>query len=146
MTTSAPRLRLVPSAVAVVFDEAGRVLLTRRADNGRWCLPSGEMEVGESVEEAAVRETREETGLFVVADKPVGVYSRPHPYYAAKGKHVLAFVFLCRVVGGTLGVTNETTEFGWFAPDALPTDIVPTHPQRIDDAVAVRAGGGFCVR
>ena len=142
----AAALRLVPSAVAVVFDPQGRVLLTRRADTGQWCLPSGGMEVGESIADTCVRETLEETGLDVAIEAPVGVYSRPHPYYVAKGKQVVAFTFLCRPTGGTLRVTEETTEFAWFDPAALPQDIVPTHPQRIADALAVRAGAPFAVR
>ncbi len=141
-----PPIRLVPSAVAVVFDGEGRVLLTRRADNAMWCLPSGEMEVGESLSETVVRETREETGFDVVVDRPVGSYSAPHPYYAAKGKQVVALAFLCRIVGGALRTSEETTEVAWFDPAALPVDVVPTHPQRIADAIAVRAGAGFFVR
>ncbi len=139
-------VRLVPAAVAVILDPEDRVLLTRRADNGHWCLPSGTMEVGESLSETVVRETREETGLDVVAETPVGIYTRPHPYYAAKGKQVVALVFLCRVVGGSLRLSDETTDFGWFDPAALPSDIVPTHPERISDALEVRVGAPFRVR
>src|SRR5262245_2688800 len=133
-------VRLTPAGVAAIFDERGRILLTRRSDNGLWCLPSGRMEVGETIETTVVRETKEETGLDVVVESPVGVYSRPHPYYEAKGRQIVALLCLCRVVGGTLSTSNETTEFGWFAPDALPNDVVPTHPERIADAIAARRG------
>lgn len=139
-------IQLWPTAVAVIVDRDGRVLLTRRVDNGKWCLPSGHMEVGETIEQTVIRETREETGLDVVAEKPVGVYSAPHPYYSAKGKQPVAFVFLCRVTGGELSISDETTEFAWFVPADLPADIVPTHPQRIADAMAVRGGAPFCFR
>ena len=54
---------LRPSAAAIIFDEVRqKVLLTRRADNGRWCLPGGSMDPGESAEETCVRELLEETG------------------------------------------------------------------------------------
>ena len=53
------KLRLGCSAS--IFDEQGRVFLTRRADNGQWCLPGGGMEAGESVTEACEREVWEET-------------------------------------------------------------------------------------
>jgi len=139
-------LRLVPAAAAAIFDEGGNVLLTRRADNGLWCLPGGEMEPGESLSNTVIRETFEETGLRVTPEQPVGVYSLPHPYYTGQGRHVIGFVFLCRVVGGDLRLSPETTEFGYFDPAALPTDIVPTHVERILDAVDVRDGAGFRVR
>lgn len=138
--------RPVPAAVAVIFDRDDRVLLTRRADNGLWCLPSGRMEEGETIAETVVRETREETGLDVVPERTVGVYSHPHPYYLAKGRQIVALSFLCRVVGGTLTTSDETTEFGWFDPAALPKDIVPTHPERVADALAARSGAGFFTR
>jgi 8-oxo-dGTP diphosphatase len=101
------------------------------------------MEVGESLAETAIRETREETGLEVVTEKAVGVYSRPHPYYAELGWHLVGFVFLCCVVRGDLRMSDETTEFGYFDPTALPSDVVPTHLERIADAVAVRDGAEF---
>lgn len=141
-----PAIRLAPAAVAVIFNETGDVLLTRRVDNGLWCLPSGQMEVGESIADTVVREVMEETGLEVAVERPVGVYSRPHPYYEQRGLQVVALVFVCRMLGGTLRVSDETTEFGYFAPDALPADTVSTHLERIADAVAVRGGAAFVVR
>lgn len=63
---------------ATIFDEKReKVLLTRRADNGRWCLPGGRMESGESAAEACEREVLEETGLTVRVTRLVGVYSNP---------------------------------------------------------------------
>ena len=70
---------LTPSCAAVIFDPARqRVLLTRRSDNGQWCLPGGAMDPGESVAECCAREVLEETKLVVRVGKLVGVYSSPH--------------------------------------------------------------------
>ena len=69
---------LRPGASALIFDEAReKFLLTRREDNGRWCLPGGGMDPGESVAEACVREVLEETGLEVRVTKLVGIYTSP---------------------------------------------------------------------
>jgi 8-oxo-dGTP diphosphatase len=67
--------RVVPCVGAVVHDAAGRLLLIQRGHDphrGRWSLPGGRIEAGESAEEAVVREVREETGLDVSAGRPVG--------------------------------------------------------------------------
>ena len=54
---------IVPACDAVIFDSTGdKVLLTRRTDNGRWCLPGGAMDPGESASECCAREVLEETG------------------------------------------------------------------------------------
>src|SRR5436190_11343490 len=64
---------------AFILDPMGeRVLMTRRADNGQWCLPGGAMEAGESLSETCIREVWEETGLVVRIMRLVGVYSTPH--------------------------------------------------------------------
>jgi 8-oxo-dGTP pyrophosphatase MutT (NUDIX family) len=64
---------------AIVLNQAGdKILLTRRTDNGRWCLPGGGMEVGESLEECCMREVWEETGLTVRVVCLLGIYSTPH--------------------------------------------------------------------
>ena len=75
---SAPKANSIVVAVSVFArDDRGRVLLIQRTDNGLWSLPGGGQEVGESVAETAVRETREETGIRVEVFGMVGVYSDP---------------------------------------------------------------------
>lgn len=71
--------RLLLGCSATLFDEQrAKLLLTRRADNHRWCLPGGQVEAGESVTEACEREMWEETGLRVRVARLLGVYSSPH--------------------------------------------------------------------
>ncbi|WP_153072168.1 NUDIX domain-containing protein, partial [Escherichia coli] len=64
-----------PGVAGIVFDEYGRVLLMKRADNGLWGIPSGHVEPAETVEQAIIREIREETGLEVQVKRLIGVYS-----------------------------------------------------------------------
>jgi ADP-ribose pyrophosphatase YjhB (NUDIX family) len=132
--------RLVHAADAVIFDESDRVLLIRRADDGRWSLPCGHSEPGESPKATVRRETREETGLEVIVEKAVGTYRQPHPADSGDSVHLIASVFVCRVVGGDLRPGHETTDVAYFNPAALPENVVPTHVERITDALAVRRG------
>ena len=89
--------RLLLGCSATLFDERGdKVLLTRRADNGRWCLPGGAVEAGESVAEACEREVWEETGLRVQVARLLGVYSNPHrllEYADGNRYHLVALNF-----------------------------------------------------
>jgi 8-oxo-dGTP pyrophosphatase MutT (NUDIX family) len=131
---------LRPSAAAVIFDAAGRVLLHQRGDNGHWGLPGGGVELGESVAEAVVREVYEETGYTVAVVRLVGVYSDPqHSVVHYADGNVVQYVsclFECRITGGAPTLSDETTALAWFQPDALPTPFVPTHLIRLQDAVA----------
>ena len=69
---------IVVGCSAIIWDSArSKILLTRRTDNGRWCLPGGHAEPGESIAEACMREVWEETGLCVNIGKLIGVYSSP---------------------------------------------------------------------
>lgn len=134
---------LVPAASAVVTDDAGRVLLQRRTDNGMWALPGGAMNLGESVAECAVRETKEETGLDVEVVGIVGIYSDPRHVFGYSDGEVrqeFSICLLCQVVGGVLTVSDESTEVGWFTSDeaaALP--MVPSIRLRLDDHLQRRA-------
>ena len=65
------------AACGIVFDPRGNLLLHRRADNGRWALPGGAIETGETAAEAVVREVGEETGYVIEVLRIVGVYSDP---------------------------------------------------------------------
>lgn len=106
-----------PAAGAIPERADGRLLLVRRAIQpgyGQWVFPGGFMDVGETAEEAAARETREEANLEVDALSLLGVYTR-----ATAG--VVVIVYEGRALGeGSAG--SETSEVGWFRPDAIPWD------------------------
>ncbi len=125
---------------AVIFDETRqKVLLTRRADNGQWCLPSGGMEPGESVAEACTREVWEETGLRVRILRLTGVYSDPNQlmvYPDGNKIQVVALNFEAEVSGGELGLSDETTEASYFPlGKTSQMDIIGNHFKRIQDAL-----------
>ena len=140
--------RLRPGASAIIFDRARRrVLLTRRSDNGRWCLPDGGMEPGESVEETCIRVVREETGLEVQVTRLVGVYTSPDIMVEyADGNRIqpVAFSFVAEVAGGDLRLSEETIEHEYFAVDELDTiDLMEHHRQRVEDAIQNLAAAFF---
>lgn len=128
---------------AVIFDATRqKVLLTRRTDNGRWCLPGGRMEPGESAAEACAREVWEETGLRIRIRRLIGVYSNPHcliEYADGNRFHVVAMHFEAEPIDGELGLSDETTDFGYFSRDEIEgMDVMEHHRERIEDAFAVQ--------
>ena len=128
---------------AAIFDEQGRVFLTRRTDNGQWCLPGGRMESGESVAEACEREVLEETGLHVRVKRLVGVYSHPDQlvlYPDGNKAHIVALHFEAEVVGGQPDVSNETTGFGYFTLAEIETlEMMGRHRERVLDSLEKRS-------
>lgn len=129
---------------AVIFDEGReKVLLTRRADNGLWCLPGGALDPGESAAEACVREVEEETGLQVRVKRLVGVYSDPNQlvvYPDGNKVQVVALNFEVELLGGELGLSSETTDAGYFTlveMESMP--MVGPHVQRVKDAILNQA-------
>ena len=133
--------KLSPGAAAFVQDAQGRVLLQKRADNGYWGLPAGHADVGESISETAVRETFEETGFVVKVDRLVGVYSDPTLFnvmrYPDGGiTQFVSVCFACTLMGGEMTLSDESTDIGFFALDALPSPLLESHRMRIADAVA----------
>jgi ADP-ribose pyrophosphatase YjhB (NUDIX family) len=137
--------KLAVSATAIVFDAARqKILLTKRKDNGRWCLPGGAMEAGESIMEACVREVYEETGLRVHVKRLVGVYSNPHillEYADGNKYHMVNLCFEAETVEGEAQLSDETTDFGYFSPSEIEAmDLMEHHRNRIEDALSPRSG------
>jgi ADP-ribose pyrophosphatase YjhB (NUDIX family) len=124
---------------AAIFDEQGRILLTRRTDNGQWCMPGGAVESGESVAEACEREVLEETGLRVRVKRLVGVYSHPDQlviYPDGNKAFIIALHFEAEILGGKLGLSNETTDFGYFALEEIHgMQLLGRHKERIIDTL-----------
>ena len=116
-------LLLLPSVSVLVQDNDGRLMLVRHADSGLWGLIGGAVEVDERPEEAAVRETEEETGLIVEPTRLVTVLGGPRfrvRYANGDETAYVTIVYEARVVGGVERIDgDETTELGWFRPDGL---------------------------
>lgn len=121
-----------------IFNDAGQVLLTRRQDNGLWCLPGGHMDLGETLDQTAAREAKEETGLTIQLERLVGLYSSSFPPGTfgdnSPAHNIMVALFRAHPTGGNLKLNAEVTEFGWFDPDHLPEDLIPQHVRRIYDA------------
>ena len=139
------KIRLGCSA-AIINDE-GKILLTRRLDNGQWCLPSGGVEAGESPSEAVVREALEETGLRVRVKRLVRVYSDPNQlvmYVDGNKVQIVAIHFEVEVTGGALGLSNETSGFGYFSLKEMEgMEMLGHHKKRIEDTLLRKAEAVF---
>jgi ADP-ribose pyrophosphatase YjhB (NUDIX family) len=111
----------------------GRVLLVRERSDGRWTLPGGWADVGDTPTEAVTREVREETGYTVRVARLLALYDRDaprheHPPYAY---HAYKAFFLCEMTGGEAALSVETDGIDFFAPDDLPplSTLRVTQPQ-----------------
>jgi len=142
---NAPRANsVVPSANVVVVNNAGEILLIRRADNDNWALPGGAMDLGESLTSAAARETEEETGVRVEVTGLVGIYTDPrHVILYTSNNEVrqeFSVVFTARALGGEPRPSDESREVRWIPRDglaALPMD--RSMRMRIDHYLAENA-------
>jgi 8-oxo-dGTP pyrophosphatase MutT (NUDIX family) len=128
---------------AAIFNESGsKILLTRRADNGEWCLPGGLVEPGESVEETCIREVWEETGLHITISQLVGVYSNPHLLVEYPDGNRFQRVSLCfagEVIEGEIAINEESTAYGFFSfEETQQMRVLANHVQRIADAFTRR--------
>lgn len=113
-------------AAAVVRDEAGRVLLVRRAEGatqaGRWSVPAGFVDCGEEIRAAARRELQEETGLVAEIGEVLQVATNFHD----PAKPTVGVWFAAQVIGGTLRAGDDADAAGYFALDDLPDLAFPT--------------------
>ena len=123
---------------AAVFDAEGRILLVRDASDGRWCLPGGWADVGDTPSGAAEREVLEEAGFRVKARRLIGVYDANRVPGKLHLYHAFKVAFLCDLLEGEARPSIETTDVAFFAYDDLPTDLSPYRTPRrlLEDAFA----------
>lgn len=124
---------IFPGTNAALFNERGEVLLQRRKDNGRWGLPGGRMEIGESAEACAIREMFEETGVTTRVKRLVGAYSDPANYCVMRYPsghitHYVILVYEVEYVSGNPGPSEESTPMGYPLDSVKPQggDVIPS--------------------
>ena len=134
---------LVPSVNVVVANDEGEILMIRRTDNDNWAVPGGAIDLGESVAQAAIRETREESGIECEITGLVGIYSDPKHVllYTSNGevRQEFSIVLTARPVSGEPTPSSESSEVRW-----VPVSVVREYTMdrsmriRIDDYLADR--------
>jgi ADP-ribose pyrophosphatase YjhB (NUDIX family) len=121
---AAPRANsLVPSVNVVVTNADLAVLLIQRSDNQNWAVPGGAIDLGESMMQAAVRETKEETGVDCEITGLVGIYTDPKHVilYASNGevRQEFSILLAARAIGGAPTRSDESSQVRWVPREAL---------------------------
>ena len=127
-------------AGCIIFDEQNRLLLQKRSDCGQWGFLGGMVEFGESVEETAVREVKEESGLDVETTSLFGVYSKYFAEYANGDKaQPIVHMFKAKIIGGEpIEKNEETAELKYFHLNEVPPLFCKQHRDILDDIKSSR--------
>lgn len=115
------------SVAGIVVDEAGRVLVVQRRDNGQWEPPGGILELGETFEEGVIREVAEETGVLVSVERLTGVYKN-------MTRGIVALVYRCHPSDGVARSTTESTQVRWVPLGQIPDLMTEAYAIRVQDA------------
>jgi 8-oxo-dGTP pyrophosphatase MutT (NUDIX family) len=130
---------LVRVGVAILLrDDDGRILLEKRSDCGLWGLPGGRIDPGETITQAAERETKEETGFTVEVVRLAGVYSDPTERivtFPDNVVHLIDVLVEVKILAGELTCSAESETLAFFDPLFLPSDIVPPARMPLQDVV-----------
>jgi len=116
------------SVAAAVVREDGRVLCIRRQDNGHWEPPGGILELGERIHDGLVREVHEETGATVTPETLTGIYQN-------QPRDIVALVFRCKVTGGALRTSDESTGIEWLEREQIEARMSESYAVRLTDAL-----------
>lgn len=114
------------SMKVAIRDEHGRVLILKRSmssknNGGKWEFPGGKVDAGEDIDEALLREVREETGLSISLEKVLGSAESETPM-----KKVAYLILDAQVLSGSVRLSNEHTDYAWVEPSAMAeADLCP---------------------
>lgn len=123
---------------ACILNSEGKILLQKRSDfKDSWGFPGGALELGESAQEALLREVQEETGLRVKIENLIGVYTKYFLEYPNGDKaQIIVFFFLCTILGGELYIDNEETlDLAFVEPTKAPKLFNQQHQDALNDFI-----------
>lgn len=140
MKSSGQPCQILPAVAAAIFNDKGEVLLQKRRDAGKWCVISGHVEFGETVEHAILREIEEETNTKATIERLIGVYSSPDSQTYAYGDRTVQYItsyFKATLTGDIEpGFSNhETAELRFFHPQNLPDNLALINPNWLKDVL-----------
>ena len=128
----------LPTVDIIIEQGRGVVLILRRNEPRLWAIPGGFCDYGESLEQAAIREAREETGLKVELIEQFYTYSDPR---RDPRRHTITTVYIARAVGGTLQAGDDAQEVGMFTDHDLSTTLAFDHDQILKDYFLYKTTG-----
>jgi ADP-ribose pyrophosphatase YjhB (NUDIX family) len=136
-----PANSIVPSVNVVVVNDREEILLIRRSDNDNWAVPGGAVDLGESLTQAAIRETKEESGVDCSVTGLVGIYTDPRHVilYTSNGevRQEFSIVLTGRATGGDPTPSDESTEVRWVQiAEVASLAMDRSMRRRIDDFLA----------
>lgn len=132
--------QILPAVAAAIFNEKGEILLQKRKDVNQWCIISGHVEFGETIEQAMLREIEEETNSTAALIRFIGVYSSPasqtYNYPDRTIQYVTSYFEAKLTTEIAEGFSNsETQELKFFSTDQLPLEFATINPYWLSDAL-----------
>ncbi|MFT3909247.1 MAG: NUDIX domain-containing protein [Ferruginibacter sp.] len=132
--------QILPAVAAAIFNNKGEILLQKRKDVNKWCIISGHVEFGETIEEAILREIKEETNIKADIVRFIGVYSSPESQtynYADRNVQYITSYFEAALTDPIdPGYSNhETMELKFFKTDSIPAELALINSHWLTDAL-----------
>ena len=141
--------QILPAVAVAIFNEKGEILLQKRKDVNKWCIISGHVEFGETVEHAVLREIKEETDTIASIVRFIGVYSSPesqtYSYQNRTVQYITSYFEAKLSEDIPAGFSNsETQELKFFPTDGIPEDLALVNEHWLNDAL--EKGKGIFIR
>lgn len=125
---------------AFILNEKNELLLHKRAvpaEKDHWCIPGGRLEMFERLEDAVIREVKEEIDVDIKVEKLMGVCDH---IIEAENAHWVAMSYLCKIINGEPKIMepDKASEMKWFSLDKLPDKLTITTKKAVGDYKKIR--------
>ena len=145
-SANAPKANSIhPAAAVALISDDKKLLMLKRADSGKWTMPGGTMEFGESLKDCAIREVFEETGLNVEIQDIIGIYTDPQivvEYSDGEVRQEFSVLYFGTIKQGDTHIDDESTEFRWMSVGELSEiPMASSQKIRVNDVIRFITNG-----